>query len=905
MKHQDVFRIMKRVLISELLVLGIFLFASNTLAQSSLSSTSLLNAYRSYVKEVPAPLVSTPPSIPEVVKPIPPKILPPPVQVSNADLASTLRNLLKQKEFVAQLRGPEGKEGPQGPQGSPGINGVSSNATPSIIYSAPPAPAANFSGASYFSATNITSSLLSADTAKVAELKVSSSLNVTGSSTLGAITVTSCTGCSPTTSLALSSAITDETGSGALVFSTSPTFITPVLGVATGTSLALGGGTALTTTNQTGTGNLVLATSPTLVTPVLGVASATSITTSGQGALQVGPFNTGAGQTGEGRFLELLANGTNYTGFKSPDLLASNVIYTLPSADGTSGQVLTTNGAGVLSWTTKTEGISQDFKGLSLRTSPNADVAATTVTLDHADEIVMDTGNRVTGWDDLSAVITTAGAGGLDTSSEAASTWYEIYAIRKSSDGTKNLLLHRAKDYFLDEQQTTQDNGASLRQASAPTRTQLAQGFQTSNTGYVEFVDLRISQDNGTISGRVWLTIEADSSGNPSGTPLATSDKFDAELVNTSSQWVRFVFRTPVSVTAATQYHLVLSGDYTPDDTVNIGWKADATGDYANGVWKSLDSGTWNTITGYDAMFKIYVTQNNTSVTLPSGYDQKAHVGYVYNGSDSNFIKFTAQGRHVWYMPDNSNGPDWVALSTSATVPTLTSLVAFVPPGPVRFIFTAQNDNATGSTIIGGVSSPGAGTSDYGGFYMIEDAANDQEISPPVQTEYQAFYMRALTAGTSYILPRQYEWGSGGGADLAKEYLVDDESISSGDVVSLTDEKLYVEKASMTGKTVLGIVSTKPGITLKDWPNDISPENTRPIALSGRVPVKISNENGEIKVGDRLTLSKTIPGYAMKQTDPGQSIGIAMEESTENIDKILVFVNLSYWAPGFGHSREI
>src|SRR3989338_10045113 len=200
MKHQDVFRIMKRVLISELLVLGIFLFASNTLAQSSLSSTSLLNAYRSYVKEVPAPLVSTPPSIPEVVKPIPPKILPPPVQVSNADLASTLRNLLKQKEFVAQLRGPEGKEGPQGPQGSPGING-SSNSYPAVIYTAPPAPAANFSGASYFSATNITSGLISADTAKVAELKVSSSLNVTGSSTLGALTVTSCTGCSPTTSL--------------------------------------------------------------------------------------------------------------------------------------------------------------------------------------------------------------------------------------------------------------------------------------------------------------------------------------------------------------------------------------------------------------------------------------------------------------------------------------------------------------------------------------------------------------------------------------------------------------------------------------------------------------------------------------------------------------------------------
>lgn len=43
------------------------------------------------------------------------------------------------------------------------------------------------------------------------------------------------------------------------------------------TSLSIAGGTALTTTNQTGTGSLVLATSPTLVTPALGVATATTI----------------------------------------------------------------------------------------------------------------------------------------------------------------------------------------------------------------------------------------------------------------------------------------------------------------------------------------------------------------------------------------------------------------------------------------------------------------------------------------------------------------------------------------------------------------------------------------------------------------------------------------------------
>ena len=79
------------------------------------------------------------------------------------------------------------------------------------------------------------------------------------------------------TSGELATTLTDETGTGVAVFANTPTLVTPVLGAATGTSLALGGGTVLTTTNQTGTGNLVLANTPTLISPILGVASATSV----------------------------------------------------------------------------------------------------------------------------------------------------------------------------------------------------------------------------------------------------------------------------------------------------------------------------------------------------------------------------------------------------------------------------------------------------------------------------------------------------------------------------------------------------------------------------------------------------------------------------------------------------
>ena len=43
-------------------------------------------------------------------------------------------------------------------------------------------------------------------------------------------------------------------------------------------------------------------------------------------------------------------NGSNYIALKAADSIASNVTLTLPSADGTSGQALTTNGSGVLAF---------------------------------------------------------------------------------------------------------------------------------------------------------------------------------------------------------------------------------------------------------------------------------------------------------------------------------------------------------------------------------------------------------------------------------------------------------------------------------------------------------------------------------------------------------------------------
>ena len=73
-------------------------------------------------------------------------------------------------------------------------------------------------------------------------------------------------------------------------------------------------------------------------------------------------FTTSAslGNQAEIRFLEATANGSNYVGFKAASTLSADKIWTLPSADGTSGQSITTNGSGVLSFSTISSGLSWD-----------------------------------------------------------------------------------------------------------------------------------------------------------------------------------------------------------------------------------------------------------------------------------------------------------------------------------------------------------------------------------------------------------------------------------------------------------------------------------------------------------------------------------------------------------------
>ncbi len=188
----------------------------------------------------------------------------------------------------------------------------------------------------------------------------------------------------------LNTPITLQSGTGAINVGTDANAKTITLGnTAVGTVLALNAGNTTTGNINFDSGTLYVNT----VNNRVGIGTTTPaaslhITPTTAAALQIDPFGTSAGNTGELRFQELAANGTTYTGFKAPDALAANVLYTLPNADGASGQVLSTNGTGSLSWSASTDLTNTNVSGnITLLVNSNNFVdtsAARTLTLPSA-----------------------------------------------------------------------------------------------------------------------------------------------------------------------------------------------------------------------------------------------------------------------------------------------------------------------------------------------------------------------------------------------------------------------------------------------------------------------------------------------------------------------------------------
>ena len=197
----------------------------------------------------------------------------------------------------------------------------------------------------------------------------------------------------------------------------------------------------------------------------------------------------------------------------------------------------------------------------------------------------------------------------------------------------------------------------------------------------------------------------------------------------------------------------------------------------------------------------------------------------------------------------------------------------------------------------------GIGTTSFDAALNVAGGQTKIEVS--TQYSQRLCHSGADGASTQNVLLGDCD---GAQADIAEFYAIEGNVEASDVVVIAPSSSNLIPTVTKSHKQyeqgLIGVISTKPYDTFGTDVQD-NASNTAPVALVGRVPVKVSDENGEIKAGDYLTSSATLPGYAMKAIQPGTIIGTALESFNDSVGKITVFINVGWWGGNNGNNLAI
>ncbi len=135
------------------------------------------------------------------------------------------------------------------------------------------------------------------------------------------------------------------------------------------------------------------------------------------------------------------------------------------------------------------------------------------------------------------------------------------------------------------------------------------------------------------------------------------------------------------------------------------------------------------------------------------------------------------------------------------------------------------------------------------------------------------------------------------GADYAETYFSDDYSITEGMIVDLAGTGVSQVLKSFTpySSKQIGVVSTKPGSVIGEADGS---GKLLPIALNGRVPIKLSTQNGLPQAGDMITASDQMPGYGMLASKSGYIVGQLLTDAIDNGDGTAsgyIYVRHGFW----------
>ncbi|MCW1908480.1 MAG: hypothetical protein KIH63_004025 [Candidatus Saccharibacteria bacterium] len=367
---------------------------------------------------------------------------------------------------------------------------------------------------------------------------------------------------------------------------------------------------------------------------------------------------------------------------------------------------------------------------------------------------------------------------------------------------------------------------------------------------------------------------------------------------------------------------------------INLASGGTAAGDIVNALNITMDAADASTQNGivvganFDVAFQansgniitsnegIEFTESDTNPTCAAGdYSLYADTSEAKIKKCVNGVVSDVQGEpDVVYISDATNTawvdsnttelwnaagqPNFTPGHTGVELLVMTTIRVQTDPGAGETQPAARIDREIGST------ADCADTNTVGGTFGLSDTDNAAGDATSTQTMTNVFVdAPATTSNVSYTVCTSTDSVIAGtntetridftlfpvndSADLAEVYPTNDESLTAGEVVSL-DPNLdagVVRSTKAYDASAIGIVSTQPALVIGGRGGEGT--SGKPIALSGRVPVRVQ---GPIKKGDILTSSNT-PGVAMKAVKSGAILGVAMTDyDGTGVGTVLTFV---------------
>ncbi|MHB8443381.1 MAG: hypothetical protein ACYDAS_03390, partial [Patescibacteria group bacterium] len=277
-----------------------------------------------------------------------------------------------------------------------------------------------------------------------------------------------------------------------------------------------------------------------------------------------------------------------------------------------------------------------------------------------------------------------------------------------------------------------------------------------------------------------------------------------------------------------------------------------ATVDYAP-INSNGTLGSWTTTTSLPT-----VTYYATSVI---------YNGYVYEMGG--YVVAT-----VDYAPINSNGTlgSWTATTSLPTATTYATSVVYN-----GYIYEIGSGNSgTQATVY--YSSRLTQSASPGYFTIASNASGNFSDIFSLDPYGNAIFAGSLTTGGTPADVAEEVIGSGSGpGDIVSASSINPASSNINNFTAIKTTHPY-------SNNMIGVISTNPSIILhqQNLPNAL------PLALAGRVLVKVTNYNGNIKVGDMITGSR-FGGYGELATMGGRVVGMALNSLNSSTPGVSTF----------------